>query len=178
MSIVLEIKYGVGQGKAEGLNPVMLRTAFERTGKELRRPMHHIGPELSKALEQSLRTRFAREGDGGPVAGKWVPLSKAYKAWKDIHYPGRKKLVRRGMLRAALTSSASPNALRETSDTALAFGTKGIEYASFHQTGTYKMPARPPFDFGGPEFDRSVRKAVQTGIRNAVRAARAEDLLR
>ena len=44
MSIVLEIKYGVGQGKAEGLNPVMLRTVFERTGKELQRPMHHIGP--------------------------------------------------------------------------------------------------------------------------------------
>lgn len=176
MSLVVEIGYGIGS--AEGLTPVTLRTMMDRVGDQLEAPMRFIGPELAKALEKNLRTRFAREGDGGPVSGKWAELSKAYKAWKKIHYPGRKKLVRRGMLRAALTSSASPNALRETADTSYVFGTTGIHYASFHQTGTRKMPARPPLDFGGPEFDRTTKAAIQKGFVAALRAARAEGLAR
>lgn len=174
--IVVELKYGIG-GK-DGMTPVTLRTALDRTGDALRAPMRYIGPELSKALEKNLRTRFAREGAGGPVSGAWAPLSADYAAWKKSHYPGRKKLVLRGKLRPALTSSASPHALRETTDNTLVFGTRGIEYASFHQTGTPRMPARPPFDFGGPEFDASVRRAIQKGFVAALRAARAERLAR
>jgi len=176
VTVVIELNYGVGS--ADGMTPVTLRAALERAGEAIQRPMRHIGPELSKALEKNLRTRFAREGTGGPVSGPWAALSADYAAWKKIHYPGRKKLVRRGMLRAALTSSSSPQALRESADTTLAFGTRGIEYASFHQTGTRKMPARPPFDFGGPEWDRSVAKAIQKGFIHAMRAARAEALAR
>jgi hypothetical protein len=51
----------------------------------------------------------------------------------------------------------------------LTFGTTGVPYASLHQTGTGRMPSRPPFDFG-PDFEAGMQAAAAAGVREAVRA--------
>jgi hypothetical protein len=133
--------------------------------------MRHIAPELNKLFNTTLKSRFAAEGVGGPVSGKWAALSKDYGAWKRANYPGRKILTLRGHLREGLTNDASLYAWRQNNDVQFSFGTRGIPYAEFHQTGTRKMPVRPPFDFGGPKFDNAFRKAGQRGIVAALRAS-------
>lgn len=172
MTVVIKIEYGVGS--SSGWTPQTLAVAFERAGANLRTPMRWIGPGLQPFLERTLRSRFAAEGTGGPAAGKWGALSRRYAAWKAVHYPGRKILARSGTMRSALTNSFAPGAYRQTGPTSFGFGTDGIEYASFHQTGTRRMQARPPFDFGGQAFDRGFRAAGQKGLVAGLRAARLD----
>ena len=84
--------------------------------------------------------------------------------------PGQPILVATGALRDALTIDGSTHALRDYSSTQFNFGTQGLEYASFHQLGTSRMPARPPFDFG-PDVEREMARAAADGVRKAVREA-------
>lgn len=174
MSVVVSLKYEVGG--PQGMTPVELKLALERLGGAVPRIMRHMGPHLSRALEKNLRTRFSVQGAGGPESGVWSPLSARYARWKRRHYPGRKILTLTGAVRNALTKEADSKAERTFGDSLMAFGTRGIEYASYHQTGTRKMPARPPFDFGGAQFDSDWKKAIQLGFISATRAARAEAL--
>lgn len=172
MTAVISLSYGVG-GRW-GSTPVDLKVALERAGDNVARPMRYMAGPITGMLEKALRGRFASEGSGGPVSGAWAPLSVSYAKRKAIAWPGRKKLAASGALRDALTQSTGRGALRESGDSSLGFGTKGIEYASYHQTGTRRMPARPPFDFGGPAFDRDFRSACQVGLIAAIRAAKLD----
>ena len=171
MSVIVQMSYSVGGGPWER-TPVHLRAAFERAGDNVAKPMRFIAPELTKLLERTLKKRFAAQGAGGPVSGRWAELTPKYKKWKQAHYPGRKILVLTGAMRDALTNSASPGAFRDSTPDVFGFGTRRIEYASFHQGGTSKMSPRPPFDFGGAEFDTGFRKAAQLGIVKALRDAK------
>jgi len=176
MTVVIQMSYSVGGGPWEE-RPVRLLQAFDRFAGNLKTSMKFIAPELTELLERTVKARFEKQGEGGPVSGKWAELSEEYKAWKDIHYPGQPVLVRTGALRDALTDSGSSGAFRESTNQTFGFGTRGIEYASFHQTGTShkkstrKMPPRPPFDFGGTEFQRGLIQASRKGIIKAIRAA-------
>lgn len=175
MTVALRIEYAVGNAQGEqGMQS--LRAALERAGDNVRHLGQYVFPRLIPVLEKAVRRQFQAEG-GGPFAGPWAPLTEKYRAWKERHYPGRPILVRTGDMREALTSSASPFASRDYSDSELAYGTKGLNYASFHQTGTGRLPGRPPFDFGA-DVEREMRDAVQLGIVEAVRAADREGLLR
>lgn len=167
-AIVLQVEYQVGGGAAE---PTLARltTALERAGAEVANVGKHILPKLLPVLEQGAAAQFDAEG-AGPVAGPWAPLSARYAEWKAQHYPGQPILVRTGALRAALTSGTAQGALRDVGDDSLAFGTDGIPYASNHQTGTGRMPARPPFDFG-PATEEAMQAAAMAGVRAAVREA-------
>lgn len=79
---------------------------------------------------------FSSQGEG-----RWPQLSPQYAAWKARHYPGRPILVREDHLRRSMTLS-SQLLLRSEFDVAI-LGSR-VGYARFHQTGTRKMPARPP----------------------------------
>lgn len=170
MSVAIVITYGVGQG-ADGFTPVTLSAAFDSAERNFRASMRHIAPELNKLFNATMKSRFAAQGTGGPVLGAWKPLSKNYAAWKRANYPGRKILTLRGYLREGMTNDASLYAWRHSNDVEFSFGTRGVPYAEFHQTGTRKMPARPPFDFGGQRFDNAFRKAGQRGIVAALKAS-------
>lgn len=141
--------------------------AFERAGAEVVQLGKYVFPELSKLLEEHEAQQFDEEG-GGP-AGTWAPLSEQYAAQKARMYPGKGILERTGTLRAALTG-ASSFARREWSDDDFAFGTVGVPYASFHQTGTARMPKRPPVDFGSG-FEADVQRIAEQGLRRALREA-------
>lgn len=83
--------------------------------------------------------QFDSEGAYGPG---WPALSPAYAEWKEQHYPGAPLLVQTGALKESLVSHG-PGSIEERSADALTIGTS-IHYAAFHQTGTSRMPPRPP----------------------------------
>lgn len=89
------------------------------------------------------REQFKTEGGSG--SGGWPPLSPVYKAWKDRHYPRRPLLVLNGRLLMSLTNKNNADMVYEKGKLSLKLGTK-IPYAIYHQTGTSKMPARPPIE--------------------------------
>lgn len=167
-AIVLEVSYQLGGGSSE---PTLTRltTALERAGAEVANVGKHVLPKLVPLLERETAKQFDAEG-AGPQAGSWAALSTKYAAWKEKVAPGAPKLVLSGTLRAALTDGSSSNALREVSGDALSFGTKAVPYASTHQTGSGRMPARPPFDFGA-DFEAGMQAAAMAGVREAVREA-------
>src|SRR5580765_3894261 len=111
----------------------------------------------------------ARFSSGG--FGTWPPLSDGYARWKAKHYPGRPILVRTGALQESLTSRTGAGAIYEESPLELNLGTN-IPYAKYHQTGTSKMPARPPEGLNDTDLrvmqtialDRFKRYAEQLGF--------------
>ncbi len=169
-AVALQIQYQVGTETGEQA-VASLAVAFERAGEEIRDFSTYVFPRLVPVFEQALEEQFNAEGHG-PVTGSWADLSVQYAKWKSASYPGKGKLQLTGKLMAALTGP-SANAYRKTTATEFDFGTIGIPYASFHQTGTPWMPARPPFDFG-PDFERKMMKATQLGVVEAIRKAGLE----
>jgi phage gpG-like protein len=123
-----------------------MSTAFERYGESFDNFGQVFFPKLTVLLEREVGEQIAAGGQG-PNRGGFAPLSPAYAEQKAKRYPGRPTLVASGSMLQALTSSASPNALRAESGNQFNYGTQGVPYASFHQTGTGRMPDRPPFDF-------------------------------
>jgi len=167
----LQVEWAVGSDTGPD-SLQRLSVAFERAGEVVGDFGANVFPLLVPVFEDELGRQFAAEG-GGP-SGPWAPLSEAYEAWKTDRFPGQPILVATGALREALTDSVSQQAWREWSASAFSFGTAGVEYASFHQTGTGRMPARPPFDFG-EAFEADLASAAMAGLRDAIRGVR-EDL--
>lgn len=172
VGLTVELVVGTESGDATQ----RISAAFERAGDEVRDLMKYAGPRLVPVFEDAETRQFAAEGDG-PYAGHWAALSEAYAAWKAKKYPGKPLLVRTGELREALTSSSSPLAARDYSATQFAFGTVGLEYASFHQVGAAFMPARPPFDFDS-EFENEFEAAAHLSVVDALKAARLDEFAR
>lgn len=166
-AIALSIEFTIG-GRTEP-TVTRLTAAFERAGAEVADVGKHVLPKLVPVLEEAVARQFDAQG-AGPEMGSWAPLSESYAAWKEKHYPGAPILVRTGKLRAALTDSNAEGARRDVGSDVLTYGTQGVPYASHHQEGTSRMPARPPFDFGAG-FEAGMQAAAAAGVREAVREA-------
>ncbi len=80
--------------------------------------------------------------------GSFVGLTEAYAAEKAKRYGAKPILDADGSMKAALTSKDAPDAFYEVTDDSLTMGAIGRsgEIASYHQTGTDKMPKRSPYD--------------------------------
>lgn len=88
-----------------------------------------------------MRQQFAAEG--ATLTGRWAPLSPRYAAYKARRYPGKTILRRTDALYESLTGPvASESVFRLGADEVL-MATSHVA-ARFHQTGTSRMPARPP----------------------------------
>lgn len=162
---------GMGAGPA-GLQ--RMRFAFERLGQELKDAGRYVWPHVMTALEDFERRQFAGEGIG-PNRGKWAPLTPGYAAQKEKRYPGQPILVRTGSLRAALTQSDAPFAIRRRAAGGMEFGA-AVQYGHYHQLGTVRMVDRPLFDFD-ERFQRKVRAAALKGVRQAASVARLDDYM-
>lgn len=175
MSVLgLTVEYRIGsESGPDSLQ--RLGVAFERAGAEVADLGRHVFPLLSPVFEAAEKRQFEAQGTG-PTAGSWSPLSEVYAAWKAKKYPGQPLLVATGAMREGLTSASSPFGAREWTATSFVFGTAGVEYASFHQTGTGKMPARPPFDLD-EEFERELQRAARVGVNEAIKAADLENFI-
>ncbi len=174
-AVGLTVEYAVGWDAASPDALEQLAMGFERAGIEVSKWGTYLFPRLMPVFEQAVARQFSEEG-GGPSQGKWPELSDAYAARKARRWPGRPILVASGALVAALTNSHSAGALRETTPTTLAYGTRGIEYASYHQTGTPRMPSRPPVDFDDDAAD-AIEEAAKAALRDLVAVARLDQLL-
>ena len=170
VALVIQLEVGTSTGDSAVQRIV---TAMERAGENLTDFGQHTFPLLAPVFEAAESRQFDSRG-GGPTAGHWAELTTKYAEWKAKHFPGKAILERTGDLREALTSSSSPLASREYSASEFAFGTVGLEYASFHQVGTRSMVARPPFDFDST-FESELEQQMQLGIVAAVRAAGVAD---
>lgn len=174
MSVLgLDVQWEVGGVATEdGLQKVA--AAFEHAAGELAQFGRYAFPRIQPVFEEQVGAQFDAEGQG-PVSGTWAQLSSAYEAWKSGAYPGMPILVARGEMRAGLTEGSSPFAERSYSDAMFNFGTRGVEYASYHQTGTDRMPARPPFDFTD-ELQQNLQRAAMEGVREALAAAGVDEV--
>ena len=94
--------------------------------------------ELEKFVAQALRHRFDTEGHG-----RWEALSPTYKAWKDIHYPGKPILQRTQALIHAATRKGAEGNIDEKTRTKMEWGVDAgvIPYAADVQSGK-RAPSR------------------------------------
>ena len=152
-----------------------LGVAFERAGAELADLGKHVFPLLSPIFEAAEARQFDGQG-AGPNRGGWAELSEAYAAWKSKHYPGQPILVATGALRDGLTQASSAFGSREWTSSQFVFGTRGVDYASFHQSGTARMPARPPFDLDS-QFESDLQVAARQGVNSAIKDAGLEPFI-
>lgn len=98
-----------------------------------------LGPAfqvIGQNVLAGVREQFATEGARGS-GHKWTQLSPGYRAWKDVHYPGRPMLVQGGGMKGAMLNPLSIRA-----------GAMGLTYeppsdlAAIHQGGEGTMPQR------------------------------------
>jgi phage gpG-like protein len=162
----LQLEVSVGNDTGEGALQ-RLAVAVERGGEAIADFGKYVFPKLGPAMEEAEAAQFEAEG-AGPVAGSWAALTPTYQAWKEGVAPGMPILELSGALRSALTSSSASGARREATASDFIFGTQGLPYASFHQTGTAKMKARPPFDFGAA-FEEAMKRVTLEGLREAIK---------
>lgn len=113
-----------------------------------------FSPVLEKIADDFLELEASQfGGEGKTGSGGWKALSPDYAAWKAVHYPGAKILERDGWLRDSLTVKDAPFGLREITTTQAVLGSN-LPYAMYHQTGTRKMPARPPIELSESDKTR------------------------
>lgn len=161
----LNLAYSV-RGQDDELAVQKMAVAFERAGEDFSRFGERVFPKLIPVFEEELKAQFDAQGRG-PNRGAWKPLSAAYAEEKARKYPGQPLLVASGRMREALTNAGSAYALRVYSGSQFNFGTQGVEYASFHQTGGGTLPDRPPFDFS-EAFERAVQRTALDAARETV----------
>jgi phage gpG-like protein len=128
--------------EGDSVRPSPLRAAFERFSPAI----GNFAPffeALIGRLEDAAERQFGAEGQG-PVAGKWGPLTAKYAERKLARWGAQPLLVASGEMRAQFTQKG--RGLRVATDNQMAYGTSETPYASYHQTGTEKMIARPPMD--------------------------------
>lgn len=162
-------------GGIAGGDTQRIALAFERLGTDFTRFGTFLFPRLAEKLEEIEARQFGSQGAAGS-SGAWAELSAAYADWKEEHYPGKPILEATGALVEGMTSSRSPYAKRVWDNASFLFGTSGVPYASFHQTGTSKMPARAPIDISGPEVERELVKVAADVVREMVKAQRLDEL--
>lgn len=167
-----DISYKV-RGEDDELAVQKMQVAFERAGEGFEKFGSVLFPKLTPLLEEEIGGQFEQEGRG-PNRGGWAALSPAYALQKERLYPGMPKLVATGTMRAALTEASSGNALRVETSTRFQFGTQGVEYASFHQSGTSRMPDRPPFDFT-EQLEQGIQRASAEAAREVARDSGVTD---
>jgi phage gpG-like protein len=138
------------------------------------------GPAVARKLRQQIRYHFSGEGATG-YAGAWAALSPAYAEWKSKHYPGAPILQLTGRLHGSLVDGSHAEAIEIFDRTYLFVGSE-VEYAGYHQSGTGRMPRRPPISPTDRDvaewvaeihrhFDRNVMKGYGTGQRVSTRRA-------
>lgn len=93
---------------------------------------------MAKQFGKSMQEQFAKRG--GHTGSQWAPLSPVYARWKQRNHPGKPLMVLSGDLKDSLTKR--PFGVDEVWDKGMVVGT-AISYATYHQNGTDRMPARP-----------------------------------
>lgn len=137
----------------EGLNPYTKRLALLEARIKL--PFRKTG--AAGLIRRDHAQESARQIKAGQ-AGGYARLSEGYEAWKSRVRPGKKILVFDGDLVESFTNPNSSNFDVNVKDRGkrLVMLTE-IPYAKYHQKGTPRMPARPPFVANGATSSRWIK---------------------
>lgn len=138
----------------KGQRETLLR--FHTLGQGLK-DFRFVWPAVSKFFYQIETEQFGGEGR----SRRWATLSPAYGKWKAAHFPGKPILQREGPLVASLTRRTS-GSIYEEAPLRLVLGSS-IRYATAHQRGRGKMPARPPIDMTPSDF-KGFGQVLQKGF--------------
>lgn len=107
----------------------------------------------------------------GSSAGQpWPQLSPAYAEWKNAKWPGMPLGVLSGATRESLTFPNDSNGIWRAGPTSLTVGTK-VPYARYLQSGTRRMPPRPPLT-ASREFVLEVGRLLNTYAHDTMKKAR------
>lgn len=98
---------------------------------------------VEPGFRQIMREQFDSEGAAGR-SGKWKPLSPGYAKQKRLQYGDKPILQATNRLERSLTGRTG-DSLVIINRQSVSFGTS-VPYATFHQTGTAKMPRRKIID--------------------------------
>lgn len=115
---------------AEVLGDRILDRAFNRIDGYIS-DFRNIWPAITKRFYEIEQEQFDTEGARGR-AGRWKPLTPAYKRWKEVHFPGEPILQREHDLFESMTSPDAPDSIYRPDKTELTIGTK-VPYAKHHQ---------------------------------------------
>ncbi|HYE86258.1 MAG TPA: phage virion morphogenesis protein [Vicinamibacterales bacterium] len=174
--------------QVSGYEPVSV--ALSRFGDRIKdfRPfwIEYFAPSFYRSIQRN----FELEGQ---AVGGWAPLSPAYKAWKDQHYPGKTILRRTDALFRSLTfdgRGAGPRGIFLPDQRQLVLGTS-VAYAQYHQfAGAFRsrgllralrqrmprrflfVPQRAASTFGRLLHAFAVDQADDVGLRVAAARAR------
>ena len=159
--------------------------------------------EVLAAFERHADRLFDSEGAAG--SGKWAPLSPVTESIREQNgVAGLPILQNTGSLRDALGTTRGRFALRMMTGSGFIYGTNGLHYASFHQTGTKQkgvtlkqqrflrvaygihmklghvitMPARPPLDLAGRSNNRGGIAGLHPEVKAEVLAAAREHVVK
>lgn len=113
--------------------------AFEVTDTDLKTVVLRRLGQVHRKQEERI---FAAEGAAGR-SGKWAALSPAYAAAKRKLFPGRKILVRTGVMKEAFIRATNPDYVQRYVKPLMQFGARS-RVATYHDTGTSTMPRRDP----------------------------------
>lgn len=152
---------------AEVLGVEVLNRGFNRVDQfisDFRNIWPFVTPEIYAINLEQLESQGARG-----ASGKYAPLSPAYAKAKAIQFPGKPILQATGALFESLTSPDAFDSIYRPERDQLTVGTK-VPYARAHQTGTGRMPARPPISMN-EQSKRRIQKAIQRGLVDFTRRA-------
>lgn len=187
MFLPVQIKIGTSTGGAAAYDRMLETTSrFDALAKEAENmtvPLTRIGEDL----HANLLAAFATEGATG-YSGRWAPLSTTYGAWKAKHssapllvglkplHKGSRQHPTRpesygisGRMRQQLLMPLADRATWHIDPKRLAY-TPLSNIAGFHQTGTSKMPARPPVDLS-PAFLHSIDRSFTVWVAGLIEKA-------
>lgn len=105
------------------------------------------------------KAQFASEGKTG-ASGHWKQLSMPYADIKARNYGDLPILELTGSLKASLTSESASGAITKKEKDSLTLGSS-IPYGAYHQSGTSKMPARPPISLTENQTAQLLRKLTK-----------------
>jgi phage gpG-like protein len=146
---------------AEVLGVEVINRAFNRV-EEAISDLRSIWPEVAKEFYAIEREQFDSEGVAG-ASGKWIPLTPAYKQWKEANFPGQPIEQLEGSLVASLTDPEALDAIYRPEKDELIIGTR-LPYARRqHRT-------RPLISLSEVQ-KRRLQKAIQRGLVQFTRQA-------
>lgn len=146
------------------LNQQQFLLSFETLGQGLRN-FSFLWPALAQHFYEVVKQTFASAGR----ATSWPALSTAYGKYKAAKYPGKPILQREELLIASLTERGARYSIYAEGPLTLQLGTSRPG-ATAHQTGSGRLPARPPIDFTVADY-REFAKIIQGGLETIAKAA-------
>lgn len=132
----------------------VLNRAFNRL-EEIISDFRSIWPDVAAEFYAIEREQFDSEGAVG-ASGKWLPLSPAYKEWKEAHYPGQPIERLENTLFESLTDPEALDAIFRPGKDELVIGTRTPYARRQHRT-------RPLISLSESQ-KRRLTKAIQRGL--------------